>query len=57
LSEPVKKLFSSKLKVLNIGLEIFYDSFKAQDVEVIHVRWQPPPKLEKRLQDALEKIF
>jgi len=57
LSEPVKKLFSSKLKVLNIGLEIFYDSFKAQDVEVIHVRWQPPPKLEKKLEDALEKIF
>jgi len=57
MSELVKKLFSSNLKVLNIGLETFYDSLKAQDVNVIHVKWQPPPKLEKKLEEALKKIF
>jgi hypothetical protein len=57
MSEHVKKLFSSNLKVLNIGLETFHYSLKAQDVDVIHVRWQPPPKLEKKLEDALKKIF
>jgi len=57
MSELVKKLFSSNLKVLNIGLETFYESLKAQDVSVIHVRWQPPPKLEKKLEEALEKIL
>ncbi len=57
MSEAVKKLFASKIKALNIGLDIFYESFKAQDVEVVHVVWQPPPKLEKKLEEALKKII
>lgn len=55
--ENILKLFKSELKVINIGLEHFYKSLKEQGVEVAHVVWQPPPKLEKELEDILSKIL
>ena len=55
--EKILRLFSSDLKVINIGLEIFSDALKAQGVEVVQVSWQPPPKLEKEYEDILSKIL
>ncbi|HDD26642.1 MAG TPA: fdrA domain protein [Acidilobales archaeon] len=55
--EKVLQLFRSKPKIINIGLEHFYRELKAQGVEVGHVLWQPPPKLEKELEDILSKIL
>ncbi|MEM1769751.1 MAG: hypothetical protein QXT92_01890 [Nitrososphaerota archaeon] len=57
MSEKVKKLFREELKVANIGLEIFYRSLKDQAVEVVQISWQPPPSLERRLKDKLEKLL
>lgn len=57
MSEKIKKLFKSELKVINVGLEIFYEGTAAQGVECVHVKWQPPPKLEKELEEALDKLF
>ncbi len=55
--EKILKLFKSDLKVINIGLEFFYKSLKDQNVKAVHVVWQPPPKVEKDLQDILSKIL
>ena len=55
--EKILKLFKSELKVINIGLEFFYKSLKDQNVKAVHVVWQPPPKIEKDLQDILGKIL
>ena len=55
--EKILKLFKSELKVINIGLEFFYKSLKDQNVTAVHVVWQPPPKIEKDLQDILDKIL
>ncbi len=55
--EKILKLFKSELKVVNIGLEFFYKSLKDQNVKAVHVVWQPPPKIEKDLQDILGKIL
>ena len=55
--EKVLQLFRSKPKIINIGLEHFYRELKAQGVEVGHVLWQPPPKLEKEREDILSKIL
>ncbi len=55
--EKILKLFKSELKVINIGLEFFYKSLKDQNVKAVHVVWQPPPKIEKDLQDILDKIL
>ena len=32
-------LFAKELKVVNMGLESFYDDLKKQDVSAIHVQW------------------
>jgi hypothetical protein len=50
-------LFDSELNVVNIGLEIFYNSLKLQNVKVIDVNWNPPPKLDKETEDLLDKIL
>lgn len=55
--EKILKLFKSEPKVINIGLEFFYKSLKDQNVKAVHVVWQPPPKIEKDLQDILDKLL
>ena len=55
--EKILRLFSSELRVINIGLEIFNDALKAQGVNVVQVSWQPPPKLEKEYEDILSKML
>jgi hypothetical protein len=57
LVDKILKLFSSELKVINIGLELFNDALKAQGVNSVQVSWQPPPKLEKEYEDILSKIL
>jgi hypothetical protein len=57
LVEKILKLFSSELRVINVGLEIFNDALKAQGVDVVQVSWQPPPKLEKEYEDILSKML
>ncbi|MFQ5911440.1 MAG: fdrA domain protein [Thermoplasmata archaeon] len=51
------KLFGTPLKVINIGLEVFYQALKDQGVEAVQVSWKPPVKLEKEYKDILEKIL
>lgn len=55
--EKILKLFKSELKAINVGLESFYKSLKDQNVKVVHVVWQPPPKIEKDLEEILKKIL
>ncbi len=57
MADKILKLFTSELKVINIGLEIFNDALKAQSVNSVQVTWQPPPKLEREYEDILSKIL
>jgi hypothetical protein len=57
MSENILQLFTSELKVINIGLELFRDALEAQGVEVAQVSWQMPIKLEKEYEDILSKIL
>jgi hypothetical protein len=57
MAENILKLFTSELKVLNVGLEIFRDALEAQGVTVAQVSWQVPFKLEKEYEDILSKIL
>jgi hypothetical protein len=52
-----EELLSSELKVVNVGLDIFYQSLLQQGVNAVQVSIPPSPKLEKRLSDALDKIL
>lgn len=55
--ENILKLFTSELKVVNIGLELFRDALEAQGVDVVQVSWEVPVKLEKEYEDILSKIL
>ncbi len=57
MAEKILKLFRSELKVINIGLEVFYEDLKAQGVNVVQVSWQQQPKLEKEYEEILSKIL
>lgn len=52
-----RKLFDEELKVVNVGLRIFYEDLKKQGVKVVQVNYQPPPKLEKELADKLSELL
>lgn len=52
-----RKLLDSELKVINLGLDIFYNALAAQGVNAIDVDWKPAPKLDKESEDILDKIL
>ncbi|MCE4599472.1 MAG: hypothetical protein F7C81_04660 [Desulfurococcales archaeon] len=56
-TDNILKLFKSNLVVVNIGLEHFYKTLKQQNIRVVHVVWQPPPKLEEDIKDILDKLL
>ena len=49
-------MIPNNLRVINIGLRIFYESLTEQKVEAAHVNWKPKPKLDKETEDILDKI-
>ena len=44
------------LKVINVGLELFAESFHNQKVEVIHINWAPPAEGDDEILNILQKI-
>jgi hypothetical protein len=51
------ELLGAELRVVNVGLDIFYRSLLQQRVRAVQVSLSPPPRLEKRFSDALDKIL
>ncbi|MEM4488709.1 MAG: hypothetical protein QXK88_07950 [Desulfurococcaceae archaeon] len=45
------------LKVINVGLRVFYEELKKQGVKVIHVSFEPKVRLEKELEEKLAKLL
>ena len=52
-----RRLLESELNVVNIGIEIFHNALKLQNIKVVDVTWSPPPKLDKETEDLLDKIL
>ncbi len=45
-----------KLKIINIGIEIFADDLRMQHVDVVQVDWQPPAGGDEELLRLLERL-
>ena len=45
-----------KIVVINIGLELFADTLKDQDVDVFNVDWRPPAGGDKKMAELLNKL-
>jgi hypothetical protein len=52
----INELFRSELSVINMGLESFTDSVKAQGVKAVHVDWKPPAGGNDRIISLLDKL-
>lgn len=50
-------LLDEPLKVVNIGLKIFYESLSVQGVEVVHIDWKPPVGGDEKLAKILNKLL
>ncbi|HIE23291.1 MAG TPA: fdrA domain protein [Candidatus Korarchaeota archaeon] len=50
------RLLKEKPKVINIGTKLFYESLRAQNVEVVHVEWRPPAGGDLEALKLLEKL-
>lgn len=48
-------LFSGKLNVINMGLELFSKTLARQNVPTAHVSWRPPAGGNKKVAELLEK--
>ncbi len=52
----INELFDSKLTVVNMGLESFYEELKSQDVPVIHMNWRPKAGGSKKMAGLLGRL-
>jgi hypothetical protein len=57
MTNTQKKLFDSDLRVINIGMTIFYDALKVQNIKVVQADWKPGPVLDKVSEEILSKIM
>lgn len=46
-----------RLVIVNIGLELFADTLKAQEQAVTHVQWEPPAQGDPELLEMLDALL
>jgi FdrA protein len=54
--EPVRRLLSGPLRVVNVGLEQFAESLRSQGVPVVSVDWRPPASGDTEMLDLLARL-
>jgi FdrA protein len=53
---PALRPFAEPLAAINVGVESFYDSLKAQGAAAVQVDWRPPAGGNESLAGILEKM-
>jgi uncharacterized UPF0146 family protein len=53
----IKSENSAVLRVVNIGIGIFYDSLAAQSVEAVQLDWSPPVKNSEEINKLLDDLL
>ena len=46
-----------KLRVINIGIQTFYDALAAQKAKCTQIEWTPPVKQDEETQDLLDMFL
>ena len=57
MNENNGKTDNEKLKVINIGLENFYEALVSQGAEVARVLWRPPVKQSEEIKNLLDQLL
>ena len=45
------------LRVINIGLQFFYDALLKQDIKVTQLDWRPPVKIDSEIEEMLDMFL
>lgn len=54
--ERSRQLLEAPLRVINAGLEVFAESLRAQQIEVVNLDWRPPAGGDRAMMDLLERL-
>ncbi len=54
--EKVNELFDRDLVVINMGLEVFSENLKKEEVKVLQMDWRPPAGGNEKLAALLSKL-
>jgi FdrA protein len=54
--KKINDLFTSEMKVINMGLASFAKDLKEQKVRVIHVDWKPPASGNQKMTSLLARL-
>ena len=57
MNENNDKPEKEKLRVINIGLENFYEALVTQGAEVTRILWRPPVKQSEEIKNLLDKLL
>jgi len=55
-TEKINELFTSELKVINLGLEAFAETLQKEGVETVQVQWKPPAGGDKKTAGLLNRL-
>ena len=51
-----RKLLSTELRVVNVGLELFANDLRSLGVLVVQVDWRPPAGGDQRMASLLQRL-
>ncbi len=57
MHENIEKILSGYLIVINVGVRGFAESLEAQEIDVVHIDWNPPAGGDQEMIDLLENLL
>ena len=57
MEDMIWTLLNEPIVVINLGLKSFAEDLEKQDVEVVHVDWNPPAGGDKEMIDLLDTLL
>jgi FdrA protein len=57
MADKIRELLEQGPEVINLGVQEFAESLKAQDVEVAHVDWTPPAGGDREMIELLDQLL
>lgn len=57
MKEENKPLFDQTIVAINVGLTQFAESLEQQEVQVVHIEWQPPAGGDAEMIELLDGLL
>jgi len=57
MPDKIDQLLQKRSVAINLGIQDFAESLRAQGAEVVHVDWTPPAGGDRELLDLLDQLL